>query len=275
MRTWSHVAFAGFCLAAAAAAQQLVTSDGPKFEVVSIREVPRNAPPLLRDPDASSVLPGGQYTDPRVTLGSMIVFAYGIRSYLQLQGLPAWAQDGSFAVTARPPADFPALSPSANREQVRLMMRSMLADRFHLRLHTETRQERIMKLEVAKGGIKIKEVDPPVPPAKEGRVNAAVGDRDGRMIGNKATMSGMVAALVIFLKRPVTDATGLTGYYDFDIKWSAPDVADGRPATPGLGAEGIGLLVSVLQSQFGLRLSSAIGPVEHWIVDQVEPPSAN
>lgn len=157
----------------------------PRFDVVSIREVPPNTPPSLRSQDFTAVLPGGQFIDPRTPLSHMIVFAYGVKSYLQLAGLPGWADAKSFSVAAKPAESFPVLSPDENREQVRLMMRAMLAERFHLKLHTETRQERVMKLETAKGAIKVQEVEAPVPPAKEGPVNAALGDRGGRIIGKK------------------------------------------------------------------------------------------
>ena len=167
------------------------------------------------------------------------------------------------------------LTPAENHDRVRLMMRAMLAERFHLKLHTETRQERVFKLEVAKGGIKVQEVDPPVPPAREGYVNAAMGDRGGRMIGNKSTMAGMAIALTVFLKRPVIDETGLKGYYNFDVRWSGPELPDGQSTAPGLGTEGTGLLMSALQNQFGLHIASTTGSVEYWVVDLVEPPTGN
>jgi uncharacterized protein (TIGR03435 family) len=155
------------------------------------------------------------------------------------------------------------------------MLRAMLADRFHLQLHTEIRQERVLDLEVAKGGVRIKEVDPPVPPAKEGRVNAAMGDSGGRMIAEKGTMTGLASVLTLFLKRLVVDRTGLKGYYDFDVKWSAPETLDGQRPAPQFGAEGSALLISTLQDQFGLRLTNATGPVEYWVVDHVELPTDN
>jgi uncharacterized protein (TIGR03435 family) len=244
----------------------------PKFEVVSIRVVPRDTPPTMREPDFTPVLPGGQYIDSRAALISMIAFAYNVKNpSTQLAGLPDWAKQESYAIAAKPAAGFPALPPAENREQVRLMMGEMLTDRFHLRLHTQTREEPVFRLEVAKGGIKLREVDPPMPPAKEGPVNAAAGNDGGRMIGNQSTMAGLAMTLAIFLKRPVIDATGLKGYYDFDVKWSAADSAAG----PGLGPEGISLLISMLPVQLGLRVSKAVGPVEYWVVDHIEQPAPN
>jgi uncharacterized protein (TIGR03435 family) len=255
------------------AVQVSAQSTTPRFEVVSIRLVPANTPPTMRSQDFTPILPGGQYIHSRAELFEMISFAYQVRNYAQLVGLPNWARNQSYSVAAKPADGFPALSLSENREQVRLMLRAMLADRFHLRIHTETRQEPVLDLVTGNGGMKIKEVDPPVPPDSEGRVNAAVGDAGGRMIARKATMAGLAVALAIFLKRPVVDQTGLKGYYDFDVRWSAEE-PHGQP-TPGLGAEGEALLISSLQSQFGLRLMKALGAVEYWVVDHVEPPTDN
>jgi uncharacterized protein (TIGR03435 family) len=265
--------FAALCAVSILAAQQAPVPGAPKFEVVSIRVVPPNAPMVIREMDFTPVLPGGQYVDSRANLLLMIAFAYHVPDpSVRLVGLPKWAQDRSFAVAAKPAAGSPAMAPAENREKVRAMLRAMLEDRFHLQLHTEDRQERILSLEVAKGGIKVQEVDVPVPPVKEGPVGAAVGDDGGRMIGRKSTMAGVAKALVIFMKRPVVDNTGLKGYYDFDLKWTAPE---GTEVGPRLGPDGIGLLRSALEDQLGLRIRTVTGPVKYWVVDHVEPPTEN
>jgi uncharacterized protein (TIGR03435 family) len=269
----NRIGFAALVLAAALPAQQPAAP--AVFEVVSIRVVPPNAPPVMRDQDFTPVLPGGRYIHSRTPLSWMIAFAYDVRfPDIQLLGLPNWEKSQTYAVVAEPAQGFPSLTPGENQKLVRLMMRAMLADRFHLQVHSETRQEAIFKLEVAKGGIKIKEVDPPVPPAKEGNVGAAMGEGDGRMIGKRSTMVGLATALTIFLKRPVVDQTGLKGYYDFDVRWSAP-AQDGQPPSAAFGTEGAGLLISNLRDQLGLRFTKTTGPVEYWVVDHVEPPTAN
>ncbi len=163
-----RVLFAVVLSLATLAAQQPAA---PKFDVVSIRAVPPNAPPVMRDIDFTPVLPGGQYVDSRTGLLFLIAFAYDAKGSLdrQLVGLPKWANEQSYAVSAKPSPAFPELPPNDNREQVRLMVRAMLENRFHLQLHTEIRQDRIFKLEVAKGGMKLKEVAPPRA-AGEGRL---------------------------------------------------------------------------------------------------------
>jgi len=272
--TWKRIGPGALFLAGTLAAQQ--PASAPRFDVVSIREVPRDAPPVLRSQDFTAVLPGGKFIDSRTNLLFLIAFAYNVKHpSMQLIGLPDWAMSQSFSMAAKPAPDFPTLSAAENYEQVRLMMRETLAERFHLRLHTETRQEQIFSLEVARGGIKVKEVEAPVPPAREGNVGAAMGNSGGRMIGKKSTMAGIATAVTIFLKRPVVDRTGLKGYYDFDLKWSAPEATDGQQPSPGLGSEGLGLLISTLQNQLGLRLTKTNGPVDYWLVDQVERPTGN
>lgn len=270
-----YAGFVGLFLVTAIEAQQPKSSGAPSFEVVSIRPVPPNAPSLMRSQEFTAVLPGGQYIDSRTNLLFMISFAHNVKNpSKQLIGLPNWAKSQIFAVAAKPGQDFPELPPAQNNEQVRAMMRAMLADRFHLRLHTETRRERVLHLRVAKSGMRIPEVDAPTPPAKEGFVNAAMSDRSGRMIGNKATMRGMAVALTIFLKELVVDQTGLNGYYDFNVGWSEPEPSDG-PSSGGLGSDGLGLLISNLQSQFGLELKKGTGQVEYWVIDHIEPPTTN
>jgi len=113
-----------------------------------------------------------------------------------------------------------------------------------------------------------------VPPAAEGPANGGVGDTGGRIIGTKSTLPGLALALSIFLRQQVVDDTGVTGFYDFDVRWSAPAGLQDR-ASSGLGAEGLGLLISAAENHFGLQLVRAVGPVKYWVVEHVERPSQN
>lgn len=269
MRSLMPAGFAVIFLVAAVRAQ----SPAPVFDVVSIHVLPPNAPSITRDIGFTPVLAGGQYVDSRDPLEVLIDFAYSVRAANRLLGLPSWAHNVSFAVSAKASPDFHASSAADNEEQVRLMMRAMLADRFHLQLHTETRQEKVLNLEVMKGGLKIKETDPPEPPAKEGPVFGYGGrGGGGRLIGSKSTMAGMARALIVLTGQPVFDTTGSKAYYDFDVKWPGDDQA---PYSQFGSPEFVGPLISNLQSQFGLRLTAATAPIEYWVVDRVEMPTEN
>jgi uncharacterized protein (TIGR03435 family) len=244
----------------------------PRFETVSVRMVPQETEGPLRSQDFDPVKPGGRYFDSHASLFFMIAFAYNVTNpSSQLGGLPQWAKNRNFSVSASAGSDYPADLPAGeNRERVRAMLRNMLEDRFQLRVRTEIRQEQTYELHTAKQGFQIPAVDPPVPPARAGYVNAAMSDASGRIVATKATMAGMAQMLQVFLRRPVADRTGLTGHYDFDEKWESPNATEGS-----LGAEGIAMLISTLRTKFGLELKGAKGPVTHWVVDRIEPPSEN
>ncbi len=262
---WKASALMALTVAAAAAQ--------PRFEVVSIKVVPPDTPPTFREEGWTPIHPGGQFSDVRANLRSMISFAYDVKDpSTQLSGLPKWALTESYVIIAKPAAGFPQLAPGENREQVRLMLRAMLEDRFHVKVHTESREERLYQLEVGKGGVKMKTVDPP---EERGRADAAMGDDGGRMIGKKATAEDISRCLTVFLKRPVVDRTGLKAHYDFDVRWSAVQIAGGPPPNPGLGPEGIALMMSNLESLLGLRLTTTTGSVQFWVVDRAEHPTEN
>jgi len=167
--------------------------------------------------------------------------------------------------TTKEVSEVPVLPPAENEQQVRLMLRAMLADRFRLQLHTETRKERILNLEAAGSGLKAQEVDAPVPPDKEGLVGLAMGDDGGRMIGKKSTMAGVARALAPLLKATVVDRTGLTGMYDYVLEWSLDSDASATRPT----------IFTALQEQLGLRLESVKAPVDTLVIDHIERPSQN
>jgi uncharacterized protein (TIGR03435 family) len=273
----SRIGVAICFMAGALAAQQPKSPPEPRFEAVSIRALPPNVPRILIPADFTPVLPGGKYINSRAALHYMISFAYDVKAPImrRLIGLPDWAKKHPYAVSAAPGQDFPALPAAENDRQVRLMMRTMLEDRFHLKLHTEIRQETVFFLDVTKSGFKFMEVNASVPPEKEGRVNAAWGDSGGSISGNRSTIAGLAATLAIILERPVMDRTGLKGYYNFDVSWKAPEPLNEQPPGPRFGPEGIALLHTMLQDRFGLRITKATGPVKYWVVDRVEEPTDN
>ncbi len=204
----------------------------------------------------------------------MIAFAYEVENpSRQLVGLPNWAKTQSFAVVAKPGPQISSQLEADDNKPVRLMMRKMLAERFHLKLHTETRHERVFDLTAAKGGVKIQKVLRPFPPAKEGHVNMALSDGGGRIIAHQAKIAGLAGALALFLQHPVIDQTRLDGYYDIDVSWTGRDTAENE--NTGLGAEGLGLLISTVRNRLGFVLTASMGPVEYWVVDHIEPPTEN
>jgi uncharacterized protein (TIGR03435 family) len=274
--TWRSGLLAAAWLAAAtlftATVVRLAGQSGPTFELISIRPVETNGKPILIDPAYEPVQPGGQYVHPHTALLFLVAYAYDVKDPgRRLVGLPKWGGQ-PYSVAAKAGSDFSKLPPRENAEQVKLMVRNMLRDRFKLQLHTETRKEDVLIMTVDKGGLRMKEVAAPVPPERPGRFNAAMSDSGGRLIAQKGTMRDLAQSATIFLKQEVVDQTGLTGYYDADIRWTAPG---GAAPTAGLGPEGINLFLTELREQFGLRFTKGSALLEYWIIDHVEPPTEN
>ena len=191
-------------------------------------------------PDPSRI----RFTD--MTLRVLIMRAYDVQSF-QVSG-PSWMDSRRFDVIAKVPD-------GATREDARIMLQNLLADRFKLKLHKESKNAPIYELVVAKGGIKIKEAaqttaapaqgaGAPLPgPPQRGKdgflrtphgqlgIQATVNGRM-RIQGNAVTMARLTDILNIALGRPVVDKTGLTGVYDVTLDFSPESMGPG-PKGPG------------------------------------------
>ena len=221
----------------------------PVFEVASIK--PGNPESrLLR----SLITAGGNLRAENVTLRTLIEDAYRMKPF-QLTGGPRWIDQDKFEVLAKGDA-------SATPDQVRLMLQALLADRFYLALRRETRERPVFFLTV-KG-------QPKVTPSKEG-TRQMVGtqtQRDGT-VNHVSFMDTSMAALADMLARQlgqmVEDRTGLNGAFDFAFD-ATHEETESNPFiaawAPSLG-------------QIGLKLEAAKGPVEFFVIERVEKPSAN
>ncbi len=251
-------------------------SSEPRFEVSTIKPLGAKRGPA---PGAGEViLPGGWFRDPAVTLRALIETAYGVDDLggLKIVGLPKWAEAEAYAINAKAGPEYPAaVSEKQNRENVQAMLRSLLADRFQLEIHQEERETGVLILQAKEGGSKLQPVSAPVPPEQEGQLGMILSDRRGRIVGNKITIPLFARSLSLFLKQRVEDRTGLTGFYDFDERWEAPDRQGSPIPANTLGLEGMAQLVSYLNQELGLVLKSETMPAEFWVVDHVEMPDEN
>jgi uncharacterized protein (TIGR03435 family) len=235
------------------------------FEVVSIKENPSG-----RDGGGSTPLRNGRWQATNVPLLGLIASAWGIPGN-RVFGAPDWARVTRYDIAAVAPA-------SATQEQIWPMVQALLRDRFRVAAHTETRDLPVYHLAVARTGnlgpgLKVASVDCDAPDWRD-RVKADSSLRPcgfswdvGMLTGGGTRMSTLASLVSSEAGRPVFDRTGLTGGYDFDLKW-----------TPGLGADPAGNAVSIftaLQEQLGLKLESATAPLDVLVVDHVEHPTAN
>jgi uncharacterized protein (TIGR03435 family) len=221
----------------------------PAFDAASIR-------PNTSQGGISAIrITAGRASMENCSLKKIMLNAYGIpddREYM-IDG-PEWLTSEHFDIEAKFPADKPVT-------QIRQMLQTMLADRFRLTLHKETRQLPMYSLVVAKGGPKIH--------AGEGGDSRTSG-RPGHFEATKITMPKLADLIAKQAGRPVTDATGLQGVFDFTLEWSPQ--ADLRVGTADAApADNQGpSIFTALQEQLGLRLESGKGPVEVLVVDRME-----
>jgi uncharacterized protein (TIGR03435 family) len=264
-------------------AQPDVTADikVPPFDVVSVK-------PNKSESGMVRVM-GKQdgYSASNVSLKMLIQGAYGIRADL-ISGAPSWADSARFDIDAKvADSDVDALK-KLSPEQRRLILRPLLADRFKLKVHIETKQLPVYELVLAKGGSKLTEATPgntyangikgPDGVARGGMMRVG----PGQLTAQAVPMTGLANMLSQQLSRTVLDKTGLTGKYDIELYW-APDQADpvfkgpdgslpkGDAAPDSSGPS----IFTALQEQLGLKLQSAKGPVETLVIDHVEMPSEN
>lgn len=185
-----------------------------------------------------------------VSLKRCIRYAYTIPEEQILEG-PKWIDELRYDILAR--ADHPAGEPELLR-----MVQPLLADRFKLQVHRETRTIPGYALVVAKGGIKAMPADP-------AQHSAGNGGR-GFIDAVASPLSGLTIRLTALLGRPVIDMTGDTRNFTFHLKWT-PDEALPAGEYPSL--------TTALQEQLGLKLESRRVSAEVMVVDRAELPSDN
>jgi uncharacterized protein (TIGR03435 family) len=247
----------------------------PTFEVVSVRQS------TLTSKVGVKILPNG-YSSTNLPLKAIISNAYGIRQEL-ISGAPGWTESTSYDVEAREDdltaARLQKLSDAQRTEEIRLMLQAVLADRFHLKLTHVVKEMPIYALVIAKGGPKLNQADPDNlytngikgPAGVAGTGSILTGS--GQVIGQGVSLSMLATNLSYQFDRTVVDKTGLTGKYDFTLKW-APEQSSGLANGAPPDASGPSIFTAI-QEQLGLKLESTKGPTESLIVDHIERPSAN
>jgi uncharacterized protein (TIGR03435 family) len=242
MRTLATLLFSSALLACAQEAAQT-------FEV-----------PAIKLSDASSRigirrLPGGRFVTSNTSLRLLITWTYDIGDE-RLVGAPAWLDSARFDVAAKAPNENPT------GDDLRSMMKSLLADRFKLRVHAETRDLPMYTLSVDKNGPKVHTRDAPL------AINHDPFEMtgSGRLKGTSVTATMLAKVLTNQLGHFVRDNTGFTGVFDFTLEWR-PDSAE-----PGEGpeADARASIFTAIREQLGFRLTSGRAAVEVIAIDHVE-----
>jgi len=286
--------FATITLFALSCGRAFSQADDPKmaFEAASIKPFAEGTSIMM-----SGCMGGPGSGDPGrinceyATLKMLLMKAYPVKSQ-EIFG-PGWLDSAHFNIVAKLPQ-------AATREQVPAMFRNLLAERFHMALHHESKLLPTYSLTVAKGGIKIKESTPPGAAAAEDAPPAAGGPpigKDGfpilrpavyaagplilfrqgraRLQAGNTTMTMLAEAFTRQLDRVVIDETGLDGKYDITLNWT-PEATEPGGRHPAAGAASpedsvpdVNLFAAVEQ-QLGLKLISKKTPRDTLVIDRAE-----
>ncbi len=262
----------------AAVACSVVLAQQPEFEVASIKPAAPQSDGNIR------VMMGG---DPgrvnyaNVTLKNVLARAYDVKSY-QITG-PSWLDSERYDIVAKVPDGAP-------KEQLPAMLQNLLAERFKMKLHRETKDQPVYALVVGKNGPKLTKAAA-APPTRETTGHGGGPPRRGAMMmfGNGrlevkgATVAAFAQMLSNLVDRPVLDVTKIEGNYDIVLEVSMEDLAGLRRmgATAGPGPRGpeagspapesapAPSIFTAIQ-QLGLKLESRKAPIEYLVVDQAE-----
>jgi len=261
------------------------------FEVASVKASPPRPPnglirvgctggPGTKDP--------GRWACQNMTVFNLISNAYNLKRY---QMPPDNFEADRYEIAA-------TMAIETTREQFRERLKNLLKERFKLAVHFEKKEVPGYELMVAKGGVKMKEAQPPKDNPDDGKAPGRDGplqrDKEGfpilargedtmaimggkaRWVSPQCTMDRIANMMVNQLNAPVTDATELTGKYDVNMFWEASGFSNGVLRAAPAGAEPVApepdgpTIFTALQDQLGLKLQSKKASIEALVIDHLE-----
>jgi uncharacterized protein (TIGR03435 family) len=264
-----------------------LTGDAPRFAVVSIKRNPSREPLSVAVAMGVGYRPGGRLVAGNAPVAMLIQRAYSVEGF-RVVGGPAWINTDGYDIEAKPESN-------TDQKQMWLMLRSLLADRFKLTIHSETRSLPVYDLQAVKGGPKLaapqggacsetmtgppEPGQRPAPPCGPGLVKSGTGLG---MEGISVSMPAFTKMLSTLLGREVIDKTGYTERFALHLEFAMDDTLVGLPNPSGPDASGQPAdpaarpsLRTAIQDQLGLRLQSSTGPVNVLVIDRVERPAEN
>ena len=265
-----------------------------RFEVASVK--PYKGPLTMI---SSNTEPGGRFVAQQQSLKDLIALAYRVRDS-QIIGGPPWIGSDRFDVNAKAARELPPFDPGGAIGPLELMLQSLLADRFKLVAHRETRELPIFALVMARSdgrlGEKLRSSSTDCATVFADRARAGqpgplvAGDRPtcGMVVSpwsiriGGGPLSQLTMVLTNMTNRFVVDRTGLAGNYDVDLQWTPQGMRIGRPPGDNPGGPAFpapppdangATLETAIQEQLGLKLDPQRGPVPVLVIERVEQPT--
>ena len=219
----------------------------------------------------------GHFTATNVLLKNLMQYqAYGVPEPRILGG-PAWINSQRFDIEAKTDSSLAEQLRTLDRDQRKLqtqrMFQQLLADRFKLAVHWETRDLPVYALVVAKNG-------PSLDASKESEGDSSTSTGTGLFTAKGVTLAEVARALTQELShelgRVVIDKTGVEGRYDVALKWTPDNGEAGmNSGTEAAGPDSGPSIFTAIEEQLGLKLESSKGSVQVLVIDHVEMPSEN
>ena len=247
------------------------------FEVASIKTVGSFTPIPQLGPGCDGGFPRVEHNRFTVTttVFALITWAYGFNTnggctFVSvgdfLTAGPDWLRSEKFEIRALMPDDSPDYNTgeflNGKAPALESMIARMLADRFKLVVHKETKEASVYALVIAKGGPKLTPSAGDIPAAWRQRTPQTP---NVRVLRARTSMTYLALSLVIEARRPVIDRTGLTGDFDMELTFAPYNSAVADSPAPDL--------FTAVQEQLGLRLEPARAPVDVLVIDHVEKPT--
>jgi len=245
-----------------------------QFEVASIK--PSAASAMGEHRVAVGIQAGGRLTAQGVSVRMLMAIAFGVKDH-EIIGGPGWVDTERYDISAKP--DAASVSGQINQDQMRLMIQALLADRFKLATHTESKEATVYAIVPGKNGAKVPESESTADsPNRQMRMG------NGQLNATGLPMQFLADSLSRILGRTVVDKSGLTGLRDFKLQW-VPDESTsirmpglpppgGPEAAPPSDSKGP-TLFAALEEQLGLKLNTEKGQVTNIVIDHIEKPSEN
>ena len=292
---------------------QIQRSSSDAFDVISVKPSPPQ-PPGARGGGPCGGGPAqiepARFALCRSTAYLLISWGYGLpcaraEAHDLILGGPGWLKSDQFDIQAVIPAGTPTYTREQFRDgigpELQLMIRNLLADRFKMVTHQESREKAVYALTVAKNGSKLQPFEPdscdstppqaplrPIQPGQKRRCSHILGvlpatnrgGWKGNVTADGSTIAGFTDLLSLALDRPIIDRTGMSGLFDFSLDFSVegtrltqfliPDANQSAAAAGSLPS-----IFTAVQDQLGLKLEATKGPVDTIVIDQIEKPTKN
>jgi uncharacterized protein (TIGR03435 family) len=203
-----------------------------------------------------------------ISVGALIVYAYGVHEK-QILGGPSPLLTTHFDIDGLPDTEG-----HPNLKQSRLMFQKLLSSRLKLQFHNESRELPAYAIQIAKGGPKLE-----LTARKPGDGMNFSYDCQAVLTVRNASIADVAKGLQeVFMDRPVVDQTGLSGRYDFKLRWTPDDSQSYCPSDPMRSRDDPTAppgLYTAIQEQLGLKLAPTKAPIQVMVIDHLETPSEN